>query len=116
MDLRTELGLIERVLDNIANNTFDMADRGGTAPFTCYLSPGRLEAEKTSLLWRFPIGLAHIDMLRNPGDYVLREVAGRGRKGGTLLARELRYGGAGTGRRSQHRREHLPWTFFWEQP
>jgi len=77
MDRGTELGLIERVLGNIANKTFDMADRGGTAPDAHYISPERLETEKTSLFWRFPIGLAHIDMLRNPGDYVLRDLAGR---------------------------------------
>lgn len=69
--------LLERVLRNIGNNTFDMVDHGGTAPFVHYLSPELFEAEKQKLLWRFPVGLAHLDQLKRPGDYVLRDIAGR---------------------------------------
>jgi phenylpropionate dioxygenase-like ring-hydroxylating dioxygenase large terminal subunit len=77
MDRQLELGLIERVLGHLAANTADMADRGGGAPVEHYLSPERLQAEVSVLFLGFPIGLAHVDQLREVGDYVLREVVGR---------------------------------------
>jgi phenylpropionate dioxygenase-like ring-hydroxylating dioxygenase large terminal subunit len=77
MDRQVELSLIERVLANIAAKTPDMVDRGGGAPVAHYVSPERLKAEITSLFCRFPLGLAHVDQLREAGDYLLREVAGR---------------------------------------
>lgn len=76
MQRETELELIDQALSQLDSNTTHMADHGGSAPVAHYVSPDRLQQETTTVFRNFPLALAHVDEIANPGDYILREVAG----------------------------------------
>lgn len=70
-----QVRLIRRVLDNMANNSFDMGD-GGELAVERYIDPDRLARERTILFRRFPILVGFSSQLRAPGDWLLHRLTG----------------------------------------
>jgi phenylpropionate dioxygenase-like ring-hydroxylating dioxygenase large terminal subunit len=70
MEHSTQVSLINRVLEFIANNTTDMAERTFRCPTADYYSPDQLEAEKKILFRHYPLVVAHSSELSVAGDFL----------------------------------------------
>ncbi len=76
MDRAAEILLIERALDLIARKGSEMAPSGHAQPVAFYADPAQYSAEIERIFRRAPQPVAFAAELRNPGDFVTRDVAG----------------------------------------
>lgn len=76
MKQNTQILLIEKVLELIANNSTDMVKDSYKQPIKGYLSVEALEKERRTLFRNYPLIVAHSTQLPNPGDYLCHNEAG----------------------------------------
>ena len=72
----TEVALIRRVLDHGRAHTTDMDPAVVQSPVARYVDPARLERERKILFRQFPLMVAHVSELAEPGAFVTRDVGG----------------------------------------
>lgn len=75
MNHAEQVRLIQRVLDNLSSNAFDMG-AGGRIPVDHYTDPERLARERETLFRKFPILVGFSSQLPKPGDWFLHKWTG----------------------------------------
>ncbi|MBI4852135.1 MAG: Rieske 2Fe-2S domain-containing protein [Acidobacteria bacterium] len=76
MKQNTQIALIEKVLDLVANNSTDMVAESYKQPIKDYFSLEALEKERHILFRNYPLIIAHSTQLSNPGDYLCHNETG----------------------------------------
>jgi phenylpropionate dioxygenase-like ring-hydroxylating dioxygenase large terminal subunit len=76
MNRETEIALIRRVLDHLADGTTDMAPAGHTRPVSFYIDEGQFARERAALFRRQPLGLGYSAQVAKPGDFFTHDLSG----------------------------------------
>lgn len=72
-----DLDVAEELIGHIRSKTTDMAESQLHVPATHFTSPSRAEAE-IRLMKRLPLAVAHVSEIKEPGDFITRDVLGAG--------------------------------------
>ena len=87
MDHATEIALIRRVLDHLADGTTGMAAAGHTRPVSFYTDEAQFARERGTLFRRLPLAIGYSAEVAKPGDFLTHDLSGvpllavRGRDG-----------------------------------
>ena len=87
MNRATEIALLRRVLDHLADGTTDMAPARHERPVSFYTDPAQFERERQGPFRRMPVAIGYSAQVAKPGDFITHDLGGvpllavRGRDG-----------------------------------
>ena len=72
----TEIALIRRVLDHLADGTTGMEPAGHTRPIRFYTDEAQFARERATLFRRQPLGIGYSAQVARPGDFLTHDLSG----------------------------------------
>lgn len=76
MEAHVQHRLLDQVLEYLDAGSTHMVDQLSTLPLSVYTTPEQFQTEEQKLFKSLPITVGHEDMVRNPGDFLTRDICG----------------------------------------